>query len=118
MRSFVVVGLKALIGMIGIFLAFILWASVFDGYPWREQFFGLIILAGTLFLLRVAIRWLEARRRAGALLGMLCILVGPTPMFFEATWLWSLVLGFPLVIVWFQLGGDTLPASNSGRDSS
>ena len=52
MRSFVIAGLNALIGMIGISLAFILWASVFDGYPWRERFLWLVMIAGTPLLLR------------------------------------------------------------------
>lgn len=118
MRSFVIVGLKALIGMIGIVLAFILWASLFDGYPWRERFVWLAIIAATPFVLRATIRMLEARRRIGVLLALPCILFGPTPMFFEATWIWSLALSIPLVVLWFQLGSEMVPASNSVRDAS
>lgn len=116
MRWFVIVGLKALIAMIGLFLAFVLWASVFDGYPWREQWVGLLVIAAVPFVLRLAIRMLEARRRAGAVLALLCILIGPTPMFYEATWLWSIALGIPLVIVWCQLGVDSGSSAGSTRD--
>lgn len=117
MRATVIVALKALIGMIAIALAFVLWASVFNGYPWREQYVGLLVMAATPFVLRKAIRLLEARRRAGALLALLCVFAGPTPMFFEAAWIWAIALGVPLVIVWFQLGNESEPASISARDA-
>lgn len=117
MRSFVIVGLKTLIAMICIFLAFIVWASIFDGYPWREQFFWLLLIACTPLILRVAIQLLEAGRRAGAVLGLACVLLGPTPMFMEATWIWSVVLSIPLLIVWWQLGETNNAASPSSASS-
>ncbi len=115
MRTFVIVALKALIGMIGIALSFVLWASVFNGYPWREQYLGLLVLAATPFVLLKAIRLLQARRRAGALLALICVFAGPTPMFFEAAWIWCIALGVPLVIVWFQLGGQSAPTWRTPR---
>ncbi len=118
MREFVILGLKALTGMICVVLAFLLWASLFDGYPWREHFAGLVVMAVTPFVVRAAIRMVESRRRTGALLALLCILFGPTPMFFEATWIWPLAVGLPLVILWFQLGNQPAPTSSGARDAT
>lgn len=118
MRQFVIVGLKVLIAMIGLFLSFIIWASLFDDYPWRERILPLIAIAAMPVCLWGAIRLLDARRRAGAALALLCVLLGPTPMFFEASWIWSIILGIPLVIVWFQLGGPTGPSSIGAREAS
>ena len=118
MRSFVIVGLQALIGMILIALAFIVWASLFNGYPWRERFLVFVWLAVTPFIVRAAIRLLRAGRRSGVLLALLCVLVGPTPMFFNAAWVWKIGLIVPILVVWFQLGRTTQPASTSESDAS
>ena len=60
------------------------------------------------FLLRRAARLLEQGKRSGAILGLIGVVLGPKPMLFTnvhpaVEWFWPVLLGAPLVMVWFQL---------------
>lgn len=106
--SFSIRGLEALTAMVVLAMLVIAYVSVFDGYPWAERWVSLLWLACAPVPLRVATTLLRRRRRAGALIGVLCLLAGPTPMFLgeeipALMLIWPFGLGIPLVIVWFQL---------------
>ncbi len=68
----------------------------------------MLLLQIAVLLLRRAARLLEQGKRSGAVLGLICVLIGSTSMIFTdvhpaVQGFWLVVLGVPLIIVWFQL---------------
>ncbi len=107
MLKFSIFGLKARFVMCVVALGFLVFASLFDGYPWVERAGYLVVLVGLTVLVRLAIRRLERGERSGAAIGLFCMLLGPTPVLFGATvplllWIWPIGLGVSLAIVWWQ----------------
>lgn len=89
-------------------LLYLIYASITRGYPWKENWPGMLLLQLEVFLLRRAARLLEQGKRSGAILGLIGVVLGPTPMLFTnvhpaVQWFWPVLLGAPLVMVWFQL---------------
>ncbi len=112
MLDFVIRGLKVLAVLCTLLLVYLVYISVADDYPWREHWIGMVLLQLAVLVYRRAARMLEQQKRSGALLGVLCVVCGPTPTLFTevhpaVTWFWPVLLGVPLVIVWFQLGKRT-----------
>ena len=108
MLNFVLRGLKVLAVLCTLLLVYLVYISVADGYPWREHWIGMVLLQLAVFVFRRAARLLEEGKRSGAILGLLCVVFGPTPTLFTdvhpaVQWFWPVLLGVPLVIVWFTM---------------
>ena len=89
-------------------LLYLIYASMTQGYPWKDNWLGMLLLQLAVLLLRRAARLLEQGKRSGAVWGLICVLIGATPMIFTdvhpaVQWFWLVVLGVPLIAVWFQL---------------
>jgi hypothetical protein len=109
MLNFVIRGLKVLAVLCTLLLVYLVYISVAHDYPWREHWIGMLLLQLAVFLYRRAARLLDRGKRSGAILGLICVVFGPTPTLFTdvhpaVQWFWPILLGVPLVVVWFQLG--------------
>jgi hypothetical protein len=121
MRRLSIFGLRALSVTIVLTLLVVVGESVFSGLPWRDNGIALATMIFSPVVLRLAAELLERRDRDGAVIGLLCLVFGPTPMFFAAQLpvlllIWPVGLGVPLVIIWFQLG--RAPRPNDSRSSA
>ena len=101
-------GLKVLAVLCTLLLIYLVYISVTGSYPWREHWIGMLLLQLAVFLFRRAARLLDQERRLGAVLGLIGVVFGPTPTLFSdvhpaVQWFWPVLLGVPLVVVWFQL---------------
>ena len=108
MLTFVIRGLKVLAVLCTLLLLYLIYLSVTDRYAWRDHWIGMVVMQVAVLLLRRAARLLEQGKRSGAMLGVLCVLIGPTPMLFTSSypplrWFWLTLLGLPLIVVWLQL---------------
>lgn len=109
MLNYVIRGLKLLAVLCTLLLVYLVYISVRADYPWREHWVGMLLLQLAVLLFRRAARLLDQEKRSGAILGLIGVVFGPTPTLFTdvhpaVQWFWPILLGVPLVVVWFQLG--------------
>lgn len=109
MLNYVIRGLKLLAVLCTLLLVYLVYISVRADYPWREHWVGMLLLQLAVLLFRRAARLLDQEKRWGAILGLIGVVFGPTPTLFTdvhpaVQWFWPILLGVPLVVVWFQLG--------------
>lgn len=107
--DFVIRGLKLLAVLCTLLLIYLVYVSIADDFPWRERWLGMLLLQCAVLLYRRAARLLDRGKRSGAILGLIGVVLGPTPTLFvevhpAVQWFWPVLLGVPLVVVWFQLG--------------
>ncbi len=101
--------LKLLAVLSTLLLLYLVYLIITDHYAWRELWLNLLVLQLAVLLYRRAARLLEQERRFGAMLGLICVGLGPKPTLLvdldrTADWIWVTMLAVPLIVVWFQLG--------------
>lgn len=109
MLNYVIRGLKLLAVLCTLLLVYLVYISVRADYPWREHWVGMLLLQLAVLLFRRAARLLDQEKRSGAILGLIGVVFGPTPTLFTdvhpaVQWFWPVLLGVPLVVLWFKLG--------------